>query len=86
MEFSFYFASRLQLGSDTELIQVVLLNNLFPNHNGDVASVDAYQMGRFGIVCKIFLISHSRNFCCLSSKSFGLHFTLEDSGESSSLD
>ena len=36
MEFSFYFASWLQLGSDTELIQIVSLNNLFYNHNGDV--------------------------------------------------
>ena len=49
-----FFASRLQLGSVTELLQIVLLNNLFPNYNGDVASFDAYQMGRLGKVCETF--------------------------------
>ena len=49
-----FFASRLQLGSVTELLQIVLLNNLFPNYNGDVANFGAYQMDRLGKVCETF--------------------------------
>ena len=45
---------RLQLEYVTELLQIVLLNNLSSNHNGDVASFGAYQMGRLGKVCKTF--------------------------------